>query len=340
MIKINNKITFYKNGPANLIAEISCNHCGSKSLFLNHIIQAKKSGADLVKIQTYEAEDMILNKDFKIKSGLWKNKNLYNLYKKAQTPFSWHKDAFKLAKKIGVTLFSTPFSPRAFFFLNQFKPDLYKVSSFEITDLHLIQLIAKTRKPIILSTGLSSIKEINQAIKIIKKYHNKIILMHCVSGYPTPLDEANLKNIEKLKKLTGIKYIGFSDHTEGIYASTIASNYNICSIEKHFILNKKLKSPDKKFSITPKELSSLKFNIKTNTSMNKIVKKKSEKHSLIFRRSIYSIKDINKGEKFNEKNIRCFRPKIGISSDKYLNILGKKSKKKIKAFTPILKKFV
>ncbi len=340
MIKINNKITFRENGPPNLIAEISCNHCGSKSLLLKHIVQAKKSGADLVKIQTYEAEDMVVKKNFKIKSGLWKNKNLYDLYKKAQTPFLWHKDAFKLAKRIGITLFSTPFSARAFNFLKQFNPDLYKVSSFEITDLNLIKLIAKTKKPIILSTGLSTIKETIEAIDIIKKYHKKIILMHCVSGYPTPLSEANLKNIDKLKKLSGINYVGFSDHTKGIYASTIASNYKICAIEKHFILNKKLDSPDKKFSITPKEIKTLKSNIHINNLMNSVAKKKSERHSVIFRRSIFSVKDIKKNERFSKDNIKCFRPLVGLGANNYFKILGKKSKKNIKAFSPILKNFI
>ena len=340
MIKINRNIVFNENGPPKLIAEISCNHCGSKSLFLKHILQAKKSGADLVKIQTYEAEDMIVAKNFKIKSGIWKNKNLNNLYKKAQTPFKWHYDAFRLAKKNGITLFSTPFNERSFNFLKKFKPEIYKISSFEITDLSLIKLIAKTKKPIIISTGLANINEVLRAIKVVKKYHNKIILLHCVSGYPTPLEEVNLGNIDKLKKLTKIKYLGFSDHTKGNYASTIASNYNICAIEKHFILNKKLNSPDKEFSITPKELAELKSNIIKNNLMNRIVKKKSESHSLIFRRSIFAIKDIKRNEIFSKENIKCFRPKIGLGAEKFFKILGKKSKRNIKKFSPIIKSFL
>tara|TARA_B100001248_G_C27342250_1_gene436887 strand:- start:77 stop:1099 length:1023 start_codon:yes stop_codon:yes gene_type:complete len=339
MIKINNKISFKKNGPPNLIAEISCNHCGSKSKFLRHILAAKESGADLVKIQTYEAQDMVVNKDFKIKSGLWKKKNLFNLYKIAQTPFAWHHDAFKLAKKIGITLFSTPFSERAFFFLKDFKPDLYKVSSFEITDLNLIKLIAKTKKPIIISTGLSSNQEIIRAINIVKKYHKKIILLHCVSGYPTPLNEVNLKRIQEIKNITKIDYVGFSDHTKGIYAPTIASNYGICAIEKHFILNNKLNSPDKRFSVTPSEFRILKDNINKNTVMNLKKNKKSEKPSLIFRRSIFAIKKIKKNELFTKKNIKCFRPKIGAGAENYFKIIGKKAKKNIEPFSPIFKSF-
>lgn len=339
MIKINKNIIFNENDPPKIIAEISCNHCGSKSLFLKHILKAKKCGADLVKIQTYEAEDMVVNKKFKIKSGLWKNKNLFNLYKKAQTPFNWHYDAFKLAKKNKITLFSTPFNERSFNFLKKFNPDLYKISSFEITDLKLIRLVAKTKKPIIISTGLANDTDISNAVREVKKIHNKIILMHCVSGYPTPLKEANLKKISYLKKLSKVQHVGFSDHTQGIYASTIASNYNICVIEKHFILNKKLNSPDKKFSITPAELINLKKNITNNSLMSKYHKKKSENDSLIFRRSIFSTKAIKKGQAFSKQNINCFRPVIGVGAEKYFQILGKKSKKNIRAFEPIKNSF-
>ena len=338
MIKINNKLSFSANGPPLLIAEISSNHCGSKSLFLKHIIQAAKNGADLVKIQTYEPEDMLVNKEFKIKTGLWKNKKLYNLYKKACTPFDWHHEAFKLAKKNKILLFSSPFSERAFNFLKKFNPQVYKIASFEITDLNLINMIAKTKKPIILSTGLASNKEILNAVKLIKQYHNKIILLHCVSGYPTPIEEANLQNINELKKITGVKHVGFSDHTKSIYASTIASTYNICAIEKHFIINKKLKSPDRTFSITPKELSSLKNNIKMNHLMKLKTPKKSENPSKVFRRSIFSIQNIKKNEIFTKNNIGCFRPMIGIGSENYFTVLGKKSKINIKKNTPIQKK--
>ena len=335
MIKINNKLSFSENGPPLLIAEISSNHCGSKSLFLKHIIQAAKNGADLVKIQTYEPEDMLVNKEFKIKSGLWKNQKLYNLYKKACTPFSWHHEAFKLAKKNKILLFSAPFSERAFNFLKKFNPPIYKIASFEITDLNLIDMIAKTKKPIILSTGLASNKEILNAVKLIKQYHSKIILLHCVSGYPTPIEEANLQNINELKKITGIKHIGFSDHTKGIYASTIASTYKICAIEKHFIINKEYKSPDSSFSIIPKELSVLKENIKKNYLMKLKTPKKSENPSKIFRRSIFSIQNIKKNEIFTKNNIKCFRPKIGVGSENYFKVLGKKSKKNIKKNMPI-----
>ncbi len=314
-----------------IIAEVSANHCGSKKNFLNHILKAKEFGADLVKIQTYEPKDMIVNKNFEIKSGLWKGKNLWKLYKQACTPFTWHKDAFRLAKKKNITLFSTPFSIRSLIFLKKFKPPLYKVASFELTDHKLINEIAKLKKPVILSTGLSTLKEINSSVKIIKKYHNKIILLYCVSGYPTPLKEINLKEIEKIRNGTGIKQIGFSDHTDGLEASLEAINNEVFMIERHFTLKKNSKSPDVKFSINPEELKILKnyslskkvFNISKRTKV-------SENSSKIFRRSIYAIKDIKKNERFSDKNIGCFRPCLGLGSENYFKILNRKSKKNIR----------
>tara|TARA_B100000886_G_C20380550_1_gene473741 strand:+ start:274 stop:1308 length:1035 start_codon:yes stop_codon:yes gene_type:complete len=341
-IKINKNLSFSDNGPPLVIAEVSANHGGSKKKFLQHIIEAKKNGADLVKIQTYEPQDMVINKDYKIKRGLWKNKNLYKLYIKAQTPFDWHKDAFKIAKKNKIELFSTPFSIRAFKFLNKFKPNLYKIASFEITDLRLINEIAKTKKPIILSTGLANKNEILDAIKIIKKYHSKIVILHCISGYPTPIEEMNIQNISYLKKLTKINFTGLSDHSIGTEAAELSCFLNCCAIEKHFILNKKINSPDSKFSINKNELRNLKkkinyyFKILGNPK-NKITK--SEKPSKIFRRSIYSLKDIKKGEKITHKNVGCFRPNIGISANKYYDILNKKTKKNIKKYQPLYDKY-
>lgn len=329
---IKKKIKFDTNSPPLIIAEISANHCGSKSLFLKSIEAASKSGADLVKIQTYDEKDMVVSKNFKIKSGLWKNKNLYELYKKAKTPYSWHPDAFKLAKKKNISLFSTPFSEKAVDFLEKFNPPLYKISSFEITDLNLINKIAKTKKPVIISTGLSNIKEIKIAIKQIRKHHRKIAILHCVSGYPTPIEQINLKRINFLKKKLSTNLIGLSDHTKGVEAASAASILGIVAIEKHFILNKRLKSPDSEFSITPNELKELRSNIDKNFKMmgiNEKIKKNSEIPSLIFRRSIFTIENINKNEKFTKRNIKCFRPKIGLSAENYFNVLGKKANRNI-----------
>ncbi len=339
-IKINNKVFFNSKFPPKLVAEISANHCGSKKLFLKHIKEASKSGADLVKIQTYEANDMTLNsksKKFFLKKGLWKNKNLYSLYKKANTPFSWHKDAFKLAKKLKIILFSSPFSPRAVDFLEKLGNPIYKIASLEITDVNLIKKIAKTKKPVIISTGCSNLIEIKNCINIIRKYHSKIIILHCVSKYPTKDEETNLKRLHVLKKEFKNIPLGLSDHTNDIYSSIAATTQGIVIIEKHFILNNKIKSSDKAFSLTPDKFKELKkYTFKVHKILN--YKLKTNSYNFSQRRSIFSKKDIKKGEKFREDNIISLRPKIGICSSHFFKILNKSAKKSIKANKPIYEK--
>ena len=193
----NNLIFSYKKPPL-IVAEISGNHNGSKSRFLRLIEKACKSGADLIKIQTYEPDDITLNsKDnhFKIKDGIWKGKNLFSLYKKACTPYQWHYSAFKIAKKYKKIIFSSPFSVKAVDFLEKLNVPIYKIASFEITDYYLINYIASKKKPIIISTGMATLNEIQNAIKIIEKHHKKIIILHCVSDYPTKVEDTNLYKI-------------------------------------------------------------------------------------------------------------------------------------------------
>ena len=340
-IKINKKLSISDKGPPIIIAEISGNHSGRKSLFLKHIKSAAKNGADMIKIQTYEPEDITLNqrkKKFKINKGTWKGKFLWDLYKEAHTPFSWHYDAFKLAKKLKITLFSSPFSKRAVDLLEKLRVPLYKVASFEITDHELIDYIAKKKKPIIISTGMAKINEIKDAVKIIERYHRKIIILYCVSGYPTKLEDTNISTMQTLKKRFKRYLVGISDHTDNIYSSLTASALGASVIEKHFILNKKIDSLDKSFSIDASKLSELKKlskNIHLSLGKPHIGPKKNETNSLKIRRSIYAIKEIQKGEKFTRKNIRSFRPKIGIGAEKFAKILGKISKKKIAKGSPI-----
>lgn len=329
-IKINNNLIVSNNSKPLLIAEISANHNGSKKKFLNHILQAKQNGADLVKIQTYEPQDMIIDKNFKIKKGLWKNKKLWKLYEEAMTPFEWHYDAFKLAKKKGIELFSTPFSVRGVKFLKQFKPKIYKIASFEITDLNLINEVAKEMRPIIISTGLASNKEIKEAINTIRKWHNKIIVLYCVSSYPAKLEEVNFNRIKELEKITKVKNIGFSDHTKGVIAPTISLTFGACMIEKHFKLSEKTKSHDLTFSVSSNELQLLRKNIDDAYLLLKTNKKITNNDSLFFRRSIYATKNIIKGEILTEDNMACYRPFLGKSANKYNNLLGKKAVKNFK----------
>ena len=340
-IKINNNLLLSENARPIIVAEISGNHLGKKSLFLKHIKLAAKSGADMVKIQTYEAKDITANnydEKFYIRNGTWKGKRLWDLYSKACTPFAWHKDAFKLAKKLKITLFSSPFSERAVNFLEKFKVPVYKIASFEITDLNLINIVARTKKPVIISTGMATEKEIRRAVNAIKKYHSKIIILHCVSGYPTPEKQANVKIINKLKSKFKKHLIGLSDHTDNINSSLSATALGACLIEKHFKISKKLRSLDSKFSINPDQLKQLRVQSEKifNALGAKNVKTKSiEQNSIKLRRSIFANKTIEKGEKLTKNNIICLRPKIGICSSKYFNVLNKKVKKKIKKNSPI-----
>ena len=343
-IKLNKKIIFNDNSVPLLIAEISANHNGNKKRFLNHIKLAHKNGADLIKIQTYEEQDITLpkySKKFTFNSELWKDISLWELYKKAKTPYRWHYDAFKLAKKIGAVLFSTPFSLNAVDFLEKLNVPIYKIASFEITDYSLINKIAKTKKPIIISTGMATQREISNCLKIINKYHNKVIILHCVSGYPTPSKEANIKSILKLKEIFKKNMIGLSDHTDNIYSSIAASTMGIVAIEKHFCIDNK-KTFDSAFSIKPNQLKTLKqiiTEVPKTLGLKKIFLNKSEKKFLSKRRSIFSSQDIKKGEQFTEDNIISLRPKVGICATNYFKILGKKSKKYINKLSPIYKNY-
>ena len=340
-LKINNKILFSNSSRPMIIAEISANHNGSKKKFLNLIKLAHKNGADLIKIQTYEPNDIVLkskDKKYQIKGGLWDKKYLWDLYTKAQTPYKWHDSAFKLARKIGATLFSTPFSARGVDLLEKHKVKLYKIASLENTDVNLINRIAKTKKPIIISTGASNFKEVKKALKIINKYHNNIIILHCVSEYPTPLNNANLSRIQKLKKNFKKNLIGLSDHTRTIDTSLASIPLGVVAIEKHFKDSLKNKSLDAKFSITPKELKELKlksliyFNA---TKMNNFDTNKSDLKSFKNKRSLFAMKDISKNQKINQNNIISLRPKIGIGSEYYFKIQGKTVNKNIRKDKPI-----
>ena len=340
-MNISKEFKFNEKKPL-LIAEISANHGGNKKKFFKLINSAFESGADLVKIQTYEPEDITVNekKDYlKIKKGLWKNKYLWDLYREAQTPFSWHKEAFKIAKKRKKVIFSSPFSIRAVNFLEQLNNPIYKISSFEITDLRLIDYIASKKKPIIISTGMSSLDEIKRAIKIINKYHNKVIIMHCVSKYPTKLKDSCLGNILSLKKIFKKNLIGLSDHTRDIYSSIASLPLGIVAIEKHFRLDEIKKSADYEFSLSPQIFKNLRKAIDDiSYSIQMKINNNLNNYNVKFRRSIFAAKDIQKNERLNDKNIKILRPNVGIPAEYYFNILEKKTKKSIKKNSPIFKK--
>ena len=332
-----------------IIAEISGNHCGSFKKAKRLIKCAKINGADAVKLQTYTADMMTIKSNksyFKISSGLWKGYNLWDLYHKAHTPLSWHPKLFSYAKKIGITLFSTPFSEEAVDYLEKLNCPFYKVASFEMTDHPLVAKIARTKKPMIISTGMASLQEIEATIKIAKKNGvKKLILLYCVSNYPSDINDFNLANISILKKKFKCA-VGLSDHSKGNLIATLATSIGAEFFEKHIALDNQTDGVDIEFSAKGKEI---KHYVTTIRDSSKLLRKKysylnlPDKKMKLFRRSIFAIKDIKKGDIFSDKNIKRIRPGNGIPPTYYNLIIGKKSPKNIDYGEPIkneiIKKF-
>lgn len=312
-----------------IIAEISANHNGDIEVAKESIISAKNSGADAVKLQTYTPDTMTINSsndDFVIKDGLWKDRNLYELYQEAYTPFEWHEDLFKLANEIDILCFSTPFDESAVDLLESLDAPAYKVASFEVTDLTLLSYIAKTKKPVIMSTGMASLEEINEAVNtLLDNGTSDLAILHCISGYPTDPKHANLRTIVDLEE----RYkcvVGLSDHTLSNSTAIASIPLGVSIIEKHFIIDKDLGGPDSSFSITPDQLKSLKISTSEAHSAIGDVNydlKGEEKNMIKFRRSLYAVKDIKAGESFNSGNIKRIRPGYGIEPKFYDSIIGK-----------------
>ena len=331
-----NKFKMYINGrkigtdqPPYIVAELSGNHNGSLERAKESIKTAKDCGADAIKIQTYNADSMTINSDksdFVIKKGLWKGYKLYDLYQEAHTPYEWHKELFSYARSLGITIFSTPFDESAVDLLEELNAPAYKIASFELTDLPLIEYVAKKRKPMLISTGMASFEEIRDALNTAKNNGaESILLFHCVSSYPAPAEEANLRQIINLKDKFEV-LVGLSDHTIGNTSSISAISLGACAIEKHFTINRKDKGPDSSFSVEPDELSNLvkETNIAWKALGLKSFKRpKVEADNLVFRRSLYYIKSIKAGEKVTQKDIRRIRPGFGLPPKYYAEIIGK-----------------
>lgn len=329
MLEINNRIISTSSDPY-VIAEISANHCGSLENAYKLINAAKASGADAVKLQTYTPDSMTLNctkQDFLIKEGLWKGYNLYNLYKEACTPYEWHEKLFKYANELKITIFSSPFDADAIDFLDSLNVPAFKIASFEIVDLNLIKHAASKGKPLLISTGMASEEEIDNAVGIAKDYGNgEVLLFHCVSSYPALTEDSNIKLIKTLRQKYNLE-IGLSDHTLSNTASIAAISMGASAIEKHFILNKNLKGPDSAFSIDPKQLREL----KNSTSQcwqalgnGDFHRSRNEQKSKIFRRSLYFVNNLKCGEIISKNDIKSIRPGFGLPP-KYLDqIVNKK----------------
>jgi pseudaminic acid synthase len=326
-------MTKFKNKKTTpfFIAEISSNHNGSLTQAKRLIKTAQMHGADAVKLQTYTPSTMTIKSsknDFRIKGGPWNGNTLWNLYEKAQTPFNWHKELFDYAKKLKIICFSTPFDETAVDLLESLNCPFYKVASFEMNHIPLIKKIAQTKKTIIISTGMANLKEIDIAYKAAKENGaQKIILLYCVSNYPSKISDFNFNNIRILKERYKCK-VGFSDHSTDnkVVAAAIAAGAEV--VEKHVALEGQKKGFDLAFSLKGKEIKDYAKVIRdTSLMMGKkyFFRNESENQSLQFRRSIYAVSDIKKGERFNKKNIRVIRPGFGIEPVYYEKLLNKKS---------------
>jgi N-acetylneuraminate synthase len=328
--------------PVYVIAELSANHHQDFSYAVKLINAAKTAGADAIKIQTYTPDSITIKSNkklFKISDGtLWKGKNLYNLYREAYMPWEWQPKLKTIANSLGLDLFSTPFDPTSVDFLEIIDPPAYKIASFEIIDLPLIQKIARTGKPIILSTGMASLSEIDEAVQAIRKEGNdQIALLKCTSAYPALPDEMNLKTIPHMAESFNVP-VGLSDHTLGIAASVAAVALGACIIEKHFTLSRSIAGPDSAFSAEPEEFRLMAEAVNQVPKMLGRVQYESsenENASKIFRRSLFVVKNMKKGDVFTTDTVRSIRPGNGMPP-KYLEIiLGRNASKNIQRGTPL-----
>jgi len=326
-----------------IIAELSANHGHSIDIAKKSIKLAKESGADAVKIQTYTPDTITLNCDneyFQINNGtIWDGTTLYKLYQEAYTPWEWHKELFDYAREIGIEIFSTPFDKTAVDLLEELETPIYKIASFEINDIPLIEYVASKGKPMIISTGVGTEEEIKEAVEACRKMGNEdITLLQCTSQYPAKVEDANLVMIKDLVERFNVK-AGLSDHTMGSLVASTAVAMGAEVIEKHFIIDRSLGGPDSSFSMTPIEFREMVDNIR---NVEKMIGKVSyeitenKKKSFKFKRSLFISKDINKGEIITEENIKSVRPADGLSPKYYNCILGKKVKKDLKFGTPLL----
>jgi len=320
-----------------IVAELSANHGRDINIAIESIRGAKRAGANAIKLQTYTPETMTINsksRDFIINNGsIWDGENFYDLYKKAFTPWEWHEKLFEIAKEEGLICFSTPFDKSSVDFLEKLNNPIYKIASFEITDIPLIDYVATLKKPIILSTGIAKKNDVELAIKTIRKRgNNNIALLKCTSSYPAPLDEANLIMIKEFKDDFGV-ITGLSDHTMGIIAPIVATTLGAKIIEKHFILDKSIGGPDSTFSLDEEEFKTMVNAVRfAEISIGKKDYNLTQKQikSRDFSRSIYIVKDVIKGQTITNDNVRSIRPGFSLEP-KYLNqIIGLKFNKNLK----------
>jgi len=327
--------------PVFIIAEVSSNHGQNFNHAKTLIKRAKESGADAVKFQIYTPDSITVNvnnKFFQIKHPKWGGQTLYHLYKKAYTPWSWFKRLKKFADNLGITFFASAFDKTSVDFLEELKVPLHKVSSFELVDLPLIEYMAKTGKPLIISTGMATIFEIKEAVAAARRAGAKdIILLKCVSNYPAKAEEMNLKALDSMRKIFNCQ-VGLSDHTLDIGVSVAAVSLGAVVIEKHITISRKIKTPDNFFSLEPDEFGSLVYNARlAQAALGKSTLKLTtiQRRNRILRRSLFVVKNIKKGELFTGENIKSVRPSHGLHPRHLKTLLGKTSARKIIKGTPL-----
>jgi len=333
--------------PVYIVAELSANHNQDFETAVKLIEAAKDAGADAVKVQTYTPDTITIDvgrPEFKIKGGtLWDGKTLYELYKEAYMPWDWHKELKKIANKLGLDFFSTPFDPTAVDFLEELGVPAYKIASPEIVDIPLIEKVAETGKPIIISTGMATLGEIEEAIQAVRrKGNNQIILLKCTSAYPAPYESINLKTIPNMMETFGVP-VGLSDHTLGIEIPIAAVALGASIVEKHFTLSRSIQTPDSAFSLEPQEFKTMVQAIRNVEKALGDVRygtDKSEEEIKKFRRSLYIVEDVKKGKLFTEKNVKSIRPGYGLPPKYLKDILGRKARYDIPKGTPLRWEFV
>lgn len=326
-----NDFNISENSPVFIIAELSANHNGSLEVALESVRAAKRAGADCIKLQTYTAETITIDSkkdDFLIKGTIWEGKNLYQLYKEAYTPWDWHQAIFDEAKKEGLVCFSSPFDFTSVDFLETLNVPAYKIASFEITDIPLIEYVASKGKPIIISTGIAEIEDIELAIDACKRMGNHdIALLKCTSSYPAPIEEANMIMVKDLAEKFGV-ISGLSDHTMGATVPLVATCFGAKIIEKHFILDRSIGGPDASFSMNEQEFADMVKAVREAESAIGTVDytlTDKQKKGKDFSRSLYVVNDIKDGEIFTKENVKSIRPGFGLHPKYYTQILGKKS---------------
>ncbi|OGG53709.1 pseudaminic acid synthase [Candidatus Kaiserbacteria bacterium RIFCSPHIGHO2_01_FULL_53_29] len=328
--------------PVFMVAEISGNHNGDIKRALKIIDAAADAGVDAVKLQTYTPDTITLDSDrpeFIVRTNpAWRGKTLFQLYGEASTPWEWHRKLFTHAKKRGLICFSTPFDNSSVDFLEKLETSIYKVASFEVVDIPLLERVGKTKKPVIMSRGMASIDEITLAIKTLKKFGTpEIILLQCVSAYPANPEEMNLATIPDLRKRFKV-LAGLSDHTLSHDVAVASVALGACVIEKHITLARADGGPDAAFSLEPKEFAELVGSVRL---VEKAIgapsykRSKSERENIVFRKSLFVVKDIRKGERFTPENVRSIRPGNGLAPKWYRTVLGKRAASDLKRATPL-----